>query len=116
MIIRLQSFKFAFRGLFALLKTQPNARVHLLATIAVIIAGVLLHISAAEWCWLVLAMVAVWVAEALNTAIEQLADVVSPNFHPAIARAKDLAAAGVLLAALGAVVIGALVLGRHLLH
>jgi diacylglycerol kinase (ATP) len=115
MIVRPQSFKFAFRGLFTLVKTQPNARIHLLATIAVIIIGLLLHLSAAEWCWLVLAMIAVWVAEAFNTAVEQLADVVSPNFHPAIARAKDLAAAGVLIAALGAAVIGALVLGRHFL-
>lgn len=111
---RIRSFQFAFRGLFSLIKTQPNARIHLLATIAVILAGVLLHVSAGEWCWLVLAMTVVWTAEAFNTAIEQLADVVSPDLHPAIARAKDVAAGGVLAAALGSVVIGLLVFGPHI--
>lgn len=110
---RLQSFKFAFKGLLTLVKTQPNARIHLLATLAVIIAGILLQVTAGEWCWLVLAMMAVWVAEAINTAIEQLADVVSPDFHSGIARVKNLAAAAVLIAAVGAVVIGILVLGPH---
>jgi len=112
---RLQSFKFAFKGLLTLVKSQPNARIHLLATLAVIIAGILLQVTAGEWCSLTLAMTAVWVAEALNTAIEQLADAVSPDFHPAIARAKDVAAAAVLIAALGAVIIAILVLGPPLL-
>jgi diacylglycerol kinase (ATP) len=68
-----------------------------------------------EWCWIVLAIVAVWSAEALNTAIEFLTDVASPGFHPIAGRAKDVAAGAVLIAAIGAVAIGVLVLGPHLL-
>jgi diacylglycerol kinase (ATP) len=114
-MIRLRSFKYAVRGMPTLIKTQPNARFHLLASVVVITVGVLLRFSAGEWCWIVLAMMAVWVAEALNTAIEQLADVVSPGFHPAIARAKDVAAAGVLIAAIGSLTIGVLVIVPHLI-
>ena len=113
---RIQSFKFAFRGLLSLVKTQPNARIHLLATVVVVTAGTLLRLSRTEWCWLVIAMMAVWIAEAFNTAIEQLADVVSPDFHPAIARAKDVAATGVLIAALGSLVVGLLIFGPHFLR
>ena len=76
--------------------------------------GVLLGLSAPEWCWLVLAMGAVWTAEALNTAFEFLADAASPEFHPLVGKAKDVAAGGVLIAAMSAVLIGALVLGPHI--
>ncbi len=112
---RIRSFTFAFVGIWTMLKTQHNARVHACATVAVVVAGVIFGVSAAEWCWLVLAIMAVWTAEALNTAFEFLADVASPDFHPLVKHAKDVAAGAVLISAIGAVVIGLLILGPHVL-
>lgn len=98
-----------------MLKSQQNAWVHAFATVAVVVAGFLFGVSAAEWCWLVLAMMTVWTAESLNTAFEFLADVASPKFHPLVKKSKDVAAGAVLLSAIGSVVIGLLVLGPHVL-
>ena len=67
-------------------------------------------------CWVVLAVVGVWTAEALNTALEFLCDVASPEFHPLVEKSKDVAAGAVLIAALGAVAIGILVFGPHVLE
>ena len=97
------------------MKSQQNAWIHSIATIIVVMAGFVFSISSAEWCWIVLAIVSVWSAEALNTAFEYLADVASPEFHPLVKKAKDVAAGAVLITALGAVVIGLLVLGPYLL-
>ena len=112
---RLKSFTYALRGLGILLATQPNARIHAAATIAVCAAGFYFRLNVAEWCWIVLAMMAVWSAEAFNTALEFLADAVNPDFHPLVGKAKDVAAGAVLIAAMGAVVIGVLVFGPHIL-
>ncbi len=113
---RLRSIKFAVRGIGTMIRTQHNAWIHAAATVVVIIAGVLLRLSTAEWCWVVLAIMSVWTAEALNTAFEFLTDVASPGFHPIAEKAKDVAAGAVLLAACGAAVIGALVLGPHVVN
>jgi diacylglycerol kinase (ATP) len=94
---------------------QHNAWVHAAATVAVAGAGVAVGLSRQEWCWVVLAVVGVWTAEALNTALEFLCDVASPEFHPLVEKSKDVAAAAVLIAALGAVAIGGLVFGPHVL-
>jgi diacylglycerol kinase (ATP) len=107
---RLQSFRYAFRGVRIILQTQQNAWIHAAATVAVVGLGLSLGLSAGEWCWLVLAMMAVWAAEALNTALELLADVAAPEFHPLVEKAKDVAAGAVLISALGALVIGILIL------
>jgi len=112
---RIRSFKFAFVGMWTMLKTQHNAWVHACATLGVVAAGIFFGVSAAEWCWLVLAVMAVWTAEALNTAFEFLADVASPEFHPLVKNSKDVAAGAVLISAIGAVIIGLLVLGPHVL-
>jgi len=112
---RVRSFQHAFSGVSVLLHSQHNARIHALATGCVIVAGLALGVSTLEWCALILAMVAVWSAEALNTAFEFLCDVASPQFHPLVKKAKDVAAAGVLLAAIGAALVGLLVLGPHVL-
>ncbi|MDA8382330.1 MAG: diacylglycerol kinase family protein, partial [Betaproteobacteria bacterium] len=109
-----RSFAHALRGVRVLLSTQPNARLHLAATLMVVGLGAYFPFSRADWCWVMLAMVGVWAAEALNTAIECLCDVVSPEFNPHIRRAKDVAAGAVLIAAGGALVIGALVILPHL--
>jgi len=110
---RLRSFEHAFAGISIMLKSQHNAWIHALVTLGVIAAGYLLGVSLAEWCWLVLAIMAVWTAEALNTALELLADVASPSYHPIVKQSKDVAAGGVLISAVGAAVIGLLILGPH---
>jgi diacylglycerol kinase (ATP) len=111
---RLDSFGFAFAGLRAMLREQHNARLHLVVTVAMLVLSAVLGLSRFEWCWIVAAIAMVWVAEALNTALESLADAVSPDPHPLVGRAKDAAAGAVLVAALGAATIGLLVLGPRL--
>jgi len=92
-----------------MLKSQQNAWIHTAATVLVICAGICFRATTAEWCWLVLAVMAVWSAEALNTAFEFLADVASPEFHPLVQHAKDVAAGAVLISAAGAAIIGMIV-------
>jgi diacylglycerol kinase len=88
--------------------TERNAKLHLAAVLAVIMAGWWFSISTLEWAILVLTIVCVLAAEAFNTAIEQLTDLVSPDYHPLAGKVKDLAAGSVLLCAIGAVVVGIL--------
>ncbi|RBP42374.1 diacylglycerol kinase (ATP) [Roseimicrobium gellanilyticum] len=107
--LKWSSFRCAFAGLVDLLKTQPHARWHLLASVGVVGLGLGLGLTRTEWLALIPAMALVWVAEAVNTAIELTCDAVTRERHPLIGRAKDLAAAAVLLAALFAVVVGGLV-------
>jgi diacylglycerol kinase (ATP) len=113
---RVRSFGFALRGIWVMLQTQPNARIHALATLLVICAGLFLDVAPSDWCWLVPAIAAVWVAEAFNTSIEFLADAVSAEYHPLIEKCKDAAAAAVLIAATGAGVIGLIVLGPYVMQ
>ncbi len=113
---RIRSFRFAFRGLRTMLLSQHNAWVHAAATIAVILAGILLKISTVEWCAIIVMTVAVWTAEALNTAFEFLCDVASPQFHPVVEKSKDVAAGAVLLSAIGAIVVGVLIFGPRLIE
>lgn len=111
---RVRSVRFAIKGIRTMLRTQHNAWIHAAATGAVAVTGFVLRLSASEWCWIVLAIMAVWTAEALNTAFEFLTDVASPTVHPLAGHAKDVAAGAVLISATGAVVIGLLVIGPHL--
>jgi diacylglycerol kinase len=106
---RIKSFKYAFEGIFLLLKTQHNAWIHFISTIAVVLTGLLFKLSTTEWCLIILSIIIVWMSEALNTACEFLADVTSPEFHPLIKKSKDVAAGAVLITAIGAVVIGLLI-------
>lgn len=112
---RLRSFGHAFAGLRDVFLTQHNARIHAVATLLVVGAGLALEVSRLDWCWLVAAIAAVWVAEAFNTSLEALADAAVPEAHPKIRVAKDSAAAAVLVAAIAAALIGLLILGRPLL-
>jgi len=112
---RIRSFGFAFAGLAHMLRTQHNAWIHAASTATVVVAGLWFGVSRQEWIWLVLAIVAVWTAEALNTAFELLCDVASPEFHPLVKQAKDVAAAAVLITAFGATIIGLLVFAPYLL-
>lgn len=106
---RVRSFKYAFRGLACLFKNEHNAQIHLFIAICVVIAGFLLNISPTEWIAIVLAIGFVLAAESFNTAIEALCDEVSSDYRELIRRSKDIAAAGVVIAALTAVVIGLIV-------
>jgi diacylglycerol kinase (ATP) len=112
---RLRSLRCAARGVAIVLRTQHNAWIHALATAIVCIAGLLIGLSRLEWCAIVLAVVAVWTAEALNTAIEVLVDLASPARHPLAGKAKDVAAGAVLVSAIGAAVIGIVIFGARLL-
>jgi diacylglycerol kinase (ATP) len=96
-----------------MISSQHNAWIHAVATILVLAASIYFKLSRNEWCWIIVAIVSVWTAEALNTAFEFLTDVVSPEFHPLAAKAKDVAAGAVLITALGAAIIGLLVLGPY---
>ena len=101
----LRSFKYAFNGLKILIKEEHNARVYIVATILVIIAGLIFKISPLEWIAVVFAVGLVFAAEILNTSIENLADFISPDKHSSIKKAKDLAAAGVFVSAVSAIAI-----------
>lgn len=112
---RIRSVKHAIDGIAEMLRGQHNAWVHLVATLCVLFAGTAFGISKIEWAILILAIVMVWVAEALNTAFEFLCDVASPEFHPMVKKSKDVAAGAVLLSAIGAFSIGAIVFVPYLL-
>lgn len=113
---RAASFRHALRGVADLVRSQHNARLHLAATVGVLLAGALLRVGRQEWALLALATAGVWAAEALNTAVEFLADALHPARHPLVGRAKDAGAAGVLLASAGALVVGLLVFGPPLME
>ena len=113
---RARSVRFALRGLGVMLRSQHNAWLHAGATVGVVIGGLVCSLSRWEWCALVLAIVAVWTAEALNTAFEFLADVASPEFHPLVEKAKDVAAGAVLVTATGALALGLILFAPRLLE
>ncbi|WP_310396514.1 diacylglycerol kinase family protein [Hymenobacter sp.] len=111
---RVASFGHAVRGVWSALRSEVHLRLHAAATVAVIGLGFYYGISRLEWALVALAVAGVWTAELVNTAIEALTDLASPAYHPLAGRAKDVAAGAVLLAALGALVVGALVFGPRL--
>jgi diacylglycerol kinase (ATP) len=113
---RIASFGHAFRGLARLLATQHNAWIHAAATLVVCALAALLRVSAGEWLAIVLAISAVWSAEAMNTAFEALCDLVSPERRLLVQTAKDLAAAAVLVSATGAAMVGVIVFGPRLVN
>ena len=106
---RLNSFGYAFRGLARFFQEELNARIHLLATLIVVIAALLLPVSRAEVVALVIVTGFVWAAEAFNTVIERLVDIVHPGWHPKAGYIKDLAAGAVLLASITALITGAII-------
>ncbi|MGI9159095.1 MAG: diacylglycerol kinase [Saprospiraceae bacterium] len=106
---RIYSFKYAFRGLYDLFQTQANARIHLAALAVVLWAGWHWAISPLEWATVVLCFIAVISLEAINTALEYLTDLISPQQQPLAGKAKDVAAAAVLWAAIGSVAVAGLI-------
>jgi len=111
---RLQSIGYALNGVKTLLSTQAHARLHLLATLLVIGAGFFVRLRRWEWVAILLCIGMVWLAEALNTALEFLADEVSLEQRERIGKSKDVAAGGVLITAIVAITIAALVFWNHL--
>lgn len=106
---QLKSFGYAFQGIAHAFATENNMHIHTLASIAVIGAGLFFKVNIVEWCLLVFAITLVLVAEMLNTSLERLTDLVSPDSHPLAGQAKDVAAGAVTLSAIGAAIIGCLI-------
>jgi len=106
---RLASFGYAFNGIGAFLRSEPHARIHALATLVVVAAGCWYKIATPEWLWIILAIALVWITEMLNTVIEKTMDHLSPAQHPKVKFIKDVAAGAVLIAAIAAIIIGAVI-------
>jgi len=111
---RLASFRYAFSGLWYMLRTQRNAWIHATATVCVVALGLWLSLSRIEWAILALTIGLVWMAEFINTALEAVVDLASPDIHPLAKVGKDVGAAAVLVAAFTSVVVGSLILGPTL--
>lgn len=109
-----KAFRDAGRGLVVMVQTQRNVRIHCVIGLLAIGAGAVLGLSRLEWTAVLLCIVLVLAAETANTALELLADALHPDQHPLIGRAKDVAAAGVLVTAIGATVVGILVFAPKL--
>ncbi|QKG54815.1 diacylglycerol kinase family protein [Hymenobacter sp. BRD67] len=108
---RAASFGHAFRGVGAALRSELHLQFHAVATAIVLGLGLYFRLRLSEWALVALAVAGVWAAELFNTAIETLTNLVSPDYHPLAGKAKDVAAGAVLLAALGALAVGALLFG-----
>jgi len=106
---RLKSFTYAFNGFILMFKEEPNARIHGVAALCAIVLGAILKISQNEWMWIIVAIALVFSCELMNSAIENLADEVSKDKRPRIGKAKDMAAAAVLIVSVMALLIGAFV-------
>lgn len=112
---RANSFRFAFAGIGYVLGSQHNAWIHAVVTVAVIVLALWLRTPATDWAILALTITVVWVAEFINTAIEAAVDLATTKDQRAARIAKDVAAGAVLLAALGAIIVGLLILGPPLI-
>lgn len=113
---RLSAFKYAFAGWWYVLRTQRNAWLHAIATCTVVALGFFLKIRSQAWAILLLAVGLVWISEFVNTALEAVVDLASPEMHPLARVGKDVGAAAVLIAALVAAMIGLIILGPPLLE
>lgn len=106
---RKKAFGYAIKGIYRLFSNEAHAKIHLIAAVCVIAAGVIFSITPAEWCAVILCIGGTMMAEAFNTAIEKVCDKVSPEFNPLIGAAKDIAAGAVLLFVLAAVAVGLII-------
>ncbi len=107
----INSFKYAIEGLVSSFKTERNMKIHIMAMIIVIALGIFMKLNKIEWCIITIAIVMVISAELFNTAIENVVDMVSPQKNPQAKLVKDIAAAAVLVLAIGAAVIGIIIFG-----
>jgi diacylglycerol kinase len=107
-------FAWAIAGLVAVIREEPNMRIHLLAAAAVIGAGWIFNLQRAEWGLLVIAVTLVLVTEVINSAIERIVDLITPQYHPLAEKAKNMGAGAVLVSALAAVALGVIIFIPHL--
>ena len=106
---RLASFRYAFNGIRLLIQNEHNAWIHCFTAICVIIAGSFFGLSKTEWIAITIVIGAVLSAEAVNSSIESLADLVSPEYNEAIKKTKDRAAGSVLIMAIAAAIVGLII-------
>ena len=106
---RIKSISFAFRGIIALVYSEPNAKIHLLASIAAILTGLLLKISKNEWCIIIFAISMVWISETFNTAIEKTTDQLFTGFNEKAKYIKDISAGAVLISSIAALIVGLII-------
>jgi diacylglycerol kinase len=111
---RLHSFRYAFAGWWYVIRTQRNAWIHALVSLGVVGLGLWLKIGTRDWAVIVLTIALVWTAEFLNTALEAVVDLASPQHHPLARVGKDVGAAAVMIAAGASVLVGLLILGPPL--
>ena len=111
---RLDSFRHAFGGWWYMLRTQRNAWIHAVISTVVFVLGLWLGLGRLEWAIILLTIAVVWMAEFINTSLEAVVDLASPDLHPLAKVGKDVAAAAVLVGAVTAVLIGLLILGPPL--
>ena len=111
-----RSFGFAFKGLAYATKTQLNFRIHLVMTAIAIVLGIALDLSGQEWQWIMLSIAFVLVTELVNTGIETLVDLVSPGYNEKAGHVKDVCAGAVVIAALFALITGAVIFLPKLIH
>ena len=112
---RLKSFVYAFQGLGSFLKKEHNAWIHCTAIVVVVSVGLYYHITTTEWCIVLLCFGLVLSAEAFNTAIERLVNLVSPDFHPIAGDVKDVTAGAVLICAIASAIIGCIIFIPYIL-
>jgi diacylglycerol kinase (ATP) len=112
---RINSIRYAIEGIASMISNEHNSRIHIIAAVLVIILGIVFRISPGEWMALVIVIGLVFITELINSAIENLADLVDPDENPGIKRLKDYAAASVFIAAITAIITGALVFIPYLL-
>ncbi len=112
---RANAFRYAFSGWWFVIRTQRNAWIHMIVSIAVLLLSFLLRINAISWAVILLAIALVWIAEFLNTALEAVVDLASNHQQHELAKVgKDVGAAAVLIAAITSIIIGLLILGPPL--
>ena len=109
------SFTYAFRGVVYALKTERNFRIHVVAAVIVVILMAFFHLRQWEYAFLTYTIGSVLILELINTVFERVTDVLQPRMHPYAQVMKDLMAAAVLIASIGALIIGIVILGPHVL-
>ncbi len=111
---RAQSFRYAFAGWWFVLRTQRNAWIHMVVSVCVFVVGIWLNLDRRDWAIIVFAIALVWTSEFINTALEAVVDLASPQQHQLARVGKDVGAAAVLIAAISSALIGLLILGPPL--
>lgn len=106
---RIRSFKYAFSGIFEAIREEMNMKIHLVAAVSVIMAGLFFSVTSVEWIILLFCIGGVWAMELINSSIENLADSITKEPHENIRKAKDMAAGAVLVSSIIALIIGCMI-------